>query len=178
MAEINNNQKKIIGSKKINKTNTTVDLTPMVDLGFLLITFFIFTTSMMEPKVLDMMEPDDKAPLKDPLCQSCVLTIILADSNAIFYYQGNETLREMKLTDFSVVGIRKILMEKKIKVMAARGKNEFSVIVKPTERSRLQNLVNIQDEATLVAVARFYLAEPTVEEISAVDKWYLSLQHD
>ncbi len=175
MAEIINNQKKINGSKKINIKNTRVDLTPMVDLGFLLITFFVFTTSMMKPKVLDMMEPDDKAPTNDNLCQSCVLTLILADSNVIFYYQGNETVRDIKRTDFSVSGIRKIIREKKIKVMAARGKNEFSVIVKPTEWSRLQNLVNIQDEATLAAVARFYMVEPTAEEITAVDMGHLSL---
>jgi biopolymer transport protein ExbD len=178
MAEIINNQKKTNGRKKINIKSTRVDLTPMVDLGFLLITFFVFTTSMMEPKVLDMMEPNDTKPINDSLCQSCVLTLILADSNAIYYYEGNETVRDIKRTDFSVNGIRKILREKKIKVMAARGKNAFSVIIKPTQWSRLQNLVNIQDEATLVGVVRYYMSEPTSDEIIAVDMGHFSLHYD
>ncbi|MEO6405876.1 MAG: biopolymer transporter ExbD [Ferruginibacter sp.] len=176
MAEIINNQKKITGSKRAIKRDTRVDLTPMVDLGFLLITFFIFTTSMMEPKVLEMVEPYKTD--NDNLCESCVLTILLADSNNIFYYEGNEDARQIKKSNFSTQGIRKILMEKKKKVIALRGKNEFSLIIKPTEWSIFQNLITLQDEATLTGVIRYYMSEPTISDIAAIKNSRLSLLND
>ena len=56
MAEFISNQSK--NNKRIHK-NPKIDMTPMVDLGFLLITFFIFTTSMAEPKAMNLIVPDD-----------------------------------------------------------------------------------------------------------------------
>ena len=65
MAEItasNSEKRKGSFSKSHNRRSTRVDLTPMVDLGFLLITFFVFTTSMAEPKAMDLIDAHDGEP--------------------------------------------------------------------------------------------------------------------
>src|SRR5438128_9612542 len=79
--------KKGPGVKKSKKLSTKVDLTPMVDLGFLLITFFIFTTTMSTPKATDLFMPKES---KDStqVGLSSALTVIPIRDNKIFYYHG------------------------------------------------------------------------------------------
>ena len=74
--------------KKFNKKSTRVDLTPMVDLGFLLLTFFVFTTALSKPMAMNVDMPYDKLPITDDVCESCVLTVILVKDNRIKYYEG------------------------------------------------------------------------------------------
>src|SRR5213075_1696909 len=81
--------KKGPGVKKSKKLSTRVDLTPMVDLGFLLITFFIFTTTMSTPKATELVMPSDKD-VKTPtnVGNSAALTVLPVSGNKVFYYHG------------------------------------------------------------------------------------------
>ena len=79
--------KKGPGVKKAKKLSTRVDMTPMVDLGFLLITFFVFTATMTTPTTMDLNMPKD---VKDEKQQteakeSSVLTIMLGKANQVYY---------------------------------------------------------------------------------------------
>lgn len=162
MAEINNekisnNKRKVLFVKK----NTRVDLTPMVDLGFLLITFFVFTTALSLPTVMNLNMPYDKIPPGDPICESCALTILLEKDNAIRYYEGMpESNPVIKETTFANEGIRNIILQKRKAVQNLKGSaDDFVMIIKPSNKSTFQNFVDIVDEVTINNVKHYYITE-------------------
>lgn len=146
--------------KRFNKRSTRVDLTPMVDLGFLLITFFVFTTTMAALTAMKVEQPYDKVPPGDEICESCVLTVLLEKNNRIKYYEGaaenNPPLRDM---GYSPEELREVLMQKKTAVEKLRGTDQFILIIKPTAESSFKNFVDITDEATICRVKRYYIDE-------------------
>ena len=143
------------------KKNTRVDLTPMVDLGFLLITFFLFTTTLSLPTVMSLNMPFDKVPPGDPICQSCVLTILLAKDNVVKYYEGMaENNPVIKETTFDNNGVRNIIVQKRKAVQKLKGSaDDFVMIIKPTDESNFQNFVDIIDEVAINNVKHYYTTE-------------------
>src|SRR3977135_1216114 len=104
--------KKGPGVKKSKKLSTRVDLTPMVDLGFLLITFFIFTTTMSQPTAKRLFLPKDvdKPEEQNKVKSSAVLTLLLGKNDQIWYYEGDDPTK-VKSAGFK--GIRDIVLDKK-----------------------------------------------------------------
>jgi biopolymer transport protein ExbD len=139
----------------------------MVDLGFLLITFFVFTTALSTPIAMNIVMPYDKTPVKDPVCESCVLTVLLDKDNRIKYYEGAvENNPSIKETGYSPEEIRTVLMQKKATVKNIRGSEDrFILIIKPGAGSNFKNFVDITDEATICRVKRYY-----IDELSNADK--------
>ncbi|MFZ4740589.1 MAG: ExbD/TolR family protein [Bacteroidales bacterium] len=125
MAELNTEGK---GGKhkkgKSKKVSTRVDLTPMVDLAFLLITFFMLTTSMLKPQTMELAMPSkDKSKDPPPVKNSLVVTVLLGKNDKIIYYSG--ALKDSKgieakieSTDFGPNGIRKVLLERNKAIIA------------------------------------------------------------
>lgn len=149
--------------KRIVKKSTKVDLTPMVDLGFLLITFFVFTTTMATPTVMRVEMPFDKTPDTDNICTSCVLTAVLCDNDQIKYYEGAVDTATIKTTGYK--SIREIIQQKKKKVFDIVGnKDRFVLIIKPTDKSSFKNFVDLTDEVTINQVKRYYIDELTETE--------------
>src|ERR1700674_102397 len=103
--------KKGPGVKKSKKLSSRVDLTPMVDLGFLLITFFIFTTTMSQPTAMRLILPKD-VPDKDKTLEkaSAVITLMLGADNRVYYYEGDDPTT-LKPSDFK--SIRDVILDKK-----------------------------------------------------------------
>jgi biopolymer transport protein ExbD len=148
-------------SKRIFKKSTNVDLTPMVDLGFLLITFFVFTTSMATPTAMQLNTPYDKTTARDVLKESCVLTVLLEKDNSIQYYEGLSTaIKNATATTFGSNGIRNVIMAKREAVKRQTGNaDNFVLIIKATDKSSFQNFVDIVDETTINCVKHYYTAE-------------------
>jgi biopolymer transport protein ExbD len=111
----------------------------MVDLGFLLITFFVFTTTMAKPTAMKIDMPNDQTTVTDPICNSCVLTAVLCNNDQIKYYEGEVGKANLLTADYNT--IRQIILQKKRKVALARGnEDQFVLIIKPTEKSSFKNL--------------------------------------
>ena len=151
-----------VTGKKLHKKSTTVDLTPMVDLGFLLISFFVFTTTMARPKAMNIIMPDDKVPPGDIVCASCALTVLLQKNNVVKYYEGIANASTvLKETNFSPEGIRTIILQKIKSLAHVKGKtaDDFVLIIKPTDESSFSSFVNMMDEAAINIVTHYYIGE-------------------
>ena len=170
MAAIENtaNNKHVPG-KRIIKKSTGVDLTPMVDLGFLLITFFVFTTTMSKATAMKVVMPNDTEGPNDEVCSSCVLTTLLCKDDVIKYYEGDIATAEVKTAGYN--SIRDIIQAKKQKVKQALGNaDRFVLIIKPTAESSFRNFVDIADEVKINLVKRYYIDEVTdVERLKVLE---------
>lgn len=204
MAEMQVEDKGKKGSKKpkTKKHGTRVDLTPMVDLGFLLITFFMLTTSMLKPQSMDLSMPakdevkeEDQTKVK----ASQAITILLDKDNKLYYYFGtqeNGVDPELVATDYSAEGIRKMLLQrnndvmlkviqlkedkanKKIKEDDYKAKlKEYRetktapiVVIKATDGSTYENLVDILDEMQICNIGRYAIVDITPYDQSLIDK--------
>ena len=146
-----------------------IDMTPLVDLAFLLITFFIFTTSIGEAKAMKLAMPADGPPMPTPQSQS--LTILLGSDNKVYAYAGEwKTAKEaggIKETNYSVTdGVGNLIRAKqKSLVTAKKEATDLVVMIKPTKGSNYQNLVNLLDEMLINGVTRYAVIEPSAEEV-------------
>jgi biopolymer transport protein ExbD len=166
MAELDTSgggHKKGPGVKKGKKLSTRVDLTPMVDLGFLLITFFIFTTTMSQPTAMKLFLPKDvdKPEEQNKVKASAVLTIMLGKNDQVYYYEGDDPL---KTQASNYKAIRDVILDKKRRT----DPKDFVVVLKPTVDATYKNTVNILDEMTIDVVKRFALVDISPDEYKIV----------
>jgi biopolymer transport protein ExbD len=170
MAELNTGDgggKKGGGKVRSKKQNSKVDLTAMVDLAFLLITFFMLTTSLSKPQSMDLGLPDKnpEKPTEDiKVDQKRTLTIILGADNKIKWFHGLVDAPEPggKPQDavYGKDGIRQVLLKKVQSVHEYciginKPKDGLIVIIKPTKKSNYRNLVDILDEMAICKVPTY-----------------------
>ena len=173
MAELNasagsDRHKGIVRSKKLS---TRVDLTPMVDLGFLLITFFVFTTTVSAPSVMKIVTPTEEATDNPTVyADSKVLTVISVEDNKIVYFHGELQKAGQQglhgITDFSVSGGIGAIIRQKQRALEAAGipRTEMVLIIRPSEKSNYKNVVDMLDEVTINNIQYYSLVSPTEEE--------------
>ncbi|HEU5291360.1 MAG TPA: biopolymer transporter ExbD [Cyclobacteriaceae bacterium] len=131
-----------------------IDMTPMVDLAFLLLTFFVLTTSLSEPFALKLVmphKPGSTTP-QPPINGKRVLTLVLGEQNKIHWYVGQAN-RKAETTDFSGAGIRKVLIEKKNSI------KDLYVLIKPSAQSQYANVIDILDEMIITGINRYAIVE-------------------
>ena len=175
--------KKGPGVKKGKKLSTRIDLTPMVDLGFLLITFFMFTTTLAKPKTMEINMPYKDKDLteveKNKIKESVALTILLSKNHKIYYYEGMATdptkPPDLKATTFAAKnGIRDEIIAKKKTVDAMKQagtlgpKDQMTVLIKPDTTSTYSDLVNMLDEMNINDIKVY-----AIIDISDVDQTFI-----
>ena len=158
--------KKGPGVKKAVKKNTKVDLTPMVDLGFLLITFFVFTTTMSTPTAMKLNLPKDtdKPEEQNKAKESGALTLLLAKDRTVYYYEGilSPDGANFKNTNFG--GLRQVILDKKKSTKA----EDLVIVIKPNDDSQMRDVVDALDEMTINGIKRYAMVDISPAEIQFV----------
>ena len=161
------------GKVRSKKQNSKVDLTAMVDLAFLLITFFMLTTSLSKPQSMSLGLPD-----KDPkdktedvkVDENRTMTVVLGENDKMFYYMGIiNTPMVPKVIAYGKDGIRKELLKRKKEVLAystAKGRPDqgMIVIIKPGKKSTYKNVVDILDEMAISSIPTYTIVNDFLPE--------------
>jgi biopolymer transport protein ExbD len=126
MAEIieNSGSKKEGGRRKPKKMGANIDMTPMVDLMCLLITFFMLTTAFSKPKVMEITMPEKNVDNEAPqvkISAERTYTLLLTENDKLYYYHGaiepGKPIPELVKINYSKDGLRKLLLDKNEKVI-------------------------------------------------------------
>lgn len=175
MAEVQVQEKGDKGGKvRSKKQSTRVDMTPMVDLGFLLITFFMFTTTFSKPNVMDLGLPakpkeNQRAPDTEIKLSNSVSILIGKDNRVFWHQQDNTSLTDANLneTTFDREGIRKVIQQAKAN---AADQSKFTVIIKPTDDAVYKNFVDILDEMAITKSEQYGVTDVKPWEKAVYDR--------
>lgn len=146
------------GKVRSKKQSTKIDMTPMVDLAFLLLTFFILTTTFNKPKTMEVTMPDK---VKDEteqtkINENDILNLVLAENDKIYWWIGLTPPAEV--TNYSKDGVRKVIMEHN------KANPKMMVLIKPKDESKYENMVDILDEMDITATKRFAIVDFTEDD--------------
>lgn len=167
MAELNSAPAKG-GSRSVrNRAAVRVDLTAMVDLAFLLITFFMLTTTLQKNEALALAMPDKTHVDNEPgVPASRTLTVCLGKNSQALWYMGmaEAPLSKPQVVNYSKEGLRKAILDKRSQVMAQTGK-DLIVLVKPSDHSIYDNLVNTIDELNIAKIDRYAIVDINSKDV-------------
>lgn len=167
---------------KDGRKNATVDLTPMVDLNLLLITFFMLATSLSTPKVMEIVMPYKKDIVSDitRVKDGASLTILVSEKGQVYYYDGMfdaaQELQTSRNNVKNVNGIRAIIQERQntIKNLINSGvlhpTDELTVFIKPTDKSSTADVVHVLDEMNINQVPIYMITDITTDEVEWLAK--------
>lgn len=164
------------GGPRSKKMSTRVDLTPMVDLAFLLISFFMLTTTLNKPKAMELNMPKkvEDPNLEQDVGECQVLHVLLDTLDQVWYYEGLQVAGLQKTTFAGDGGIRKVIMKKLKSVpnecpLTKKGnKRDAIVLIKMLKGARYKNMVDILDEMDITDCKIYAIQDPDPIEIEAV----------
>lgn len=170
MATINENaapMRQRAGVARMKKNNLRIDMTPMVDLGFLLVAFFVMTTELSKPYVARLNMPKEGPP--STLGESAAFTILIDGDRGVVYYHGpsDKALKEKlaKQSSFSPRGgvgdairaLQKWLDEPGV---FKEGRDGLMLLIKPTANASYSQVINAMDEALINKVEKYVIVSP------------------
>lgn len=160
------------GVRRMKKHDLKTDMTPMVDLGFLLIAFFVVTAELSKPKAVSLNMPHDGPPM--PLGKSNALTFLVGRNNTVHYYEGDwdEALAAGKIftTSFSARdGLGRIIREKQQELDRANkpggeGRDGLMLLIKADDQANYENIIDALDEALIHTVKKYAIVKLSPEE--------------
>ena len=150
------------------KDSVKIDMNPMVDLAFLLLTFFMLTTTFTLPQTMELVMPakpkESDLEKEQPVKESKTLSIVLSDEDRIFWFRGI-TDPDIQETDYSHSGLRKLLLEKSKSIPG------LIVLIKPDEKSNYRNLVDVLDEMSITNMQRYAIVDITDDDKQLVSSY-------
>jgi biopolymer transport protein ExbD len=154
------------GVPRLKRPSVKTDMTPMVDLGFLLIAFFVMTTELNRPTVVALAMPKGDEPSM-PVGRSTSLTVLLGGENEVYYYAGDWPSAVSAGQIFSTTlselsGVGRIIREKQRGL--AGGRDELMLMIKPGKETHFRNLIDALDEATINKVKRYAVLKQGTSE--------------
>jgi len=145
-----------------NRRSTRVDLTAMVDLGFLLITFFIFTTTMSQSVAMQLVMPKDGPPTK--VAESGAVTLLVHQQKVVMVL-GDDLASATAFSWQQPKELRQALIQVKQQLIAANGNDEkLFVLIKPMDNSSFGQVINLYDEMTICGIKRYAMANLNEQE--------------
>jgi biopolymer transport protein ExbD len=143
--------------KKSRRLGIRIDMTPLVDIAFLLLTFFMLTTTMSKPQTMEINLPPEDVPVE--IAESNLLTIRVNEQQQIFWNMGIEPPAKIEYKD-----LRKFLADKNA------GNPKLVTLIKIDRKARYDFMVNLMDELNLADVTRFSLAPLTDGDKKIIEK--------
>jgi biopolymer transport protein ExbD len=164
---------------KNGKGTPRVDLTPMVDLNLLLITFFMFTTTLNKPNAMEINMPFKKENMESQskVKEDAAMTILLSGDHKLYYYEGIENPNVKETTFKSEDGIRDVLIQKvkRVKALKANGTldagDELTVLIKPDAESLTNDVIDLIDEMTINDIKIYSITDITPQEIGYIQDY-------
>lgn len=157
------------GVRRMKKSKPVIDMTPMADLGFLLISFFVITAELTEPRSMSLVMPKDNEKNANELGESYALTILLdGDKNYSYEKSWDMALKEQRIRRITINDLRNIIVQKQQALDDTSNYNEgrkgLMLLIKPTARANYETVVDVLDEAVITGVKKYAILELTAQE--------------
>ena len=160
MAEVDVSQsrgKQKHSKKKRRRVGVRIDMTPMVDIAFLLLTFFMLTTTMNKPQAMEINLPPTEANVEVP--ESNLLTLRIAEDGKIYWNTGVEKPAIVTPTELT-----KLLKDKN------RANPKLITLIKVDRKGKYIMMVDIMDELNIADITRFSLARFDDKDKKLIEK--------
>jgi biopolymer transport protein ExbD len=131
--------------KKGRRLGIRIDMTPLVDVAFLLLTFFMFTTSMSRPQTMEINLPPNKD-IKVETAESNTLSVAVSDKGQLYWRVGIESFKKVDLDE-----LRRVLRDQ------SQQKPKLVTLLKIDRLAKYDTMVNLIDELNLANITRFSL---------------------
>jgi biopolymer transport protein ExbD len=159
------------GKVRTKKKATRVDLTAMVDLAFLLITFFILTTTLNKPKAQELIMPDkDDTHQQLPVPETRTMTLLLGANDKLEWFVGAPGKSAPTTIGYTGNVLRKTLVDQDAAIKASHGGQPMIVIVSPSAQSTYKNLVTVMDELNIVDIQSRAIVDITPTEVDLLKR--------